>query len=940
MASKVYSRSFAGGEIAPEMLGQITDVRFQTGLRRCRNFVSLPHGPVRNRPGTRFCAEVKDSTKATRLIPFRFSNTQQLVVEMGEGYFRFYNNGALVTYASPLPLYEGPTVIPAAATSGPGNYFDLTNNWVHDATGHDFQTGDRLAILRDAIDVAKFHSTPDLFFWWPWAQVYCYAIRISANNFKLAVTYEDALAGIGVSITAAGSSASSSNIRIARAYAPGERVLFSNDYACREVPFGFVSQGVYTQRDPGSNPSLWLQLDGTHLEAANDYAEGDLFDVRFVQSNDIITLTHPDYPTIELRRESATVWTSSQVSFSPVLFAPQNPNVVATSAGESFRIIGWDSNGVTNTTTATARLQTDDHPGRFLNEGASVVISGITQTGSSQITPGEYIVTNFSFDNNGSPRKGHFDIWSVAHEPLQFNLTSISATVRATPLSVDTINHYRITAVDARGRESQASDEVSVDNNLFVNGSYNTLTWDPVTGADHYRVYKKVNGLYGLAAKVESDTLTWDDDAADIDTGITLPILDTSLTPSNRAGAVCYHQQRRVFAGTNIYPQSVWMTRVGTEADLSYTLPPRDDDALLFAVASTEASRIVHAVSARVLLLLTEAVEYIVRASQDGPLTPGDINVEPHSFVGSATVRPFVANNVVVHVANRGGHVRALQFDVASQTFGSGDLSVRAPHLFDGLTIQDAAFGKAPYPFGWFTSSSGDLLGMSFLPEQEVLGWHAHDTGGGDAFESVCVVSEGDEDIAYVVVNRTVDGSSVRYVERFAPMHRASLAASVFVDSALTFTSVSAGALSVPHLVGREVAILADGVVLANQTVSAGGTITVSASYSTVTVGLPIDARVQTLPLAMQVDGYGQGQKHNVSRVHLRVVDSCTFLAGPTEATAAPPPRSLLSTTPSDAVVPVAVPPSWDAEGSIYVRQTQPLPLTIVGMTFEVTSSG
>ena len=86
-------RSFNGGELSGEMFGQVTDGKVQSGLATCRNFIVLPHGPVTNRPGTTYVRAVKDSTKRTRLIPFSYSTTQTMVIELGVGYFRFHTNG-------------------------------------------------------------------------------------------------------------------------------------------------------------------------------------------------------------------------------------------------------------------------------------------------------------------------------------------------------------------------------------------------------------------------------------------------------------------------------------------------------------------------------------------------------------------------------------------------------------------------------------------------------------------------------------------------------------------------------------------------------------------------------------------------------------------------------------------------------------------------------
>ena len=86
--TRTFNRSFAGGEMSPEMWGRIDDVKFQTGAATVRNFITTPQGPAENRPGFAFVREVKDSTKRTRLIPFTYSTTQTMVIELGAGYIR------------------------------------------------------------------------------------------------------------------------------------------------------------------------------------------------------------------------------------------------------------------------------------------------------------------------------------------------------------------------------------------------------------------------------------------------------------------------------------------------------------------------------------------------------------------------------------------------------------------------------------------------------------------------------------------------------------------------------------------------------------------------------------------------------------------------------------------------------------------------------------
>jgi hypothetical protein len=262
------------------------------------------------------------------------------------------------------------------------------------------------------------------------------------------------------------------------------------------------------------------------------------------------------------------------------------------------------------------------------------------------------------------------------------------------------------------------------------------------------------------------------------------------------------------------------------------------------------------------------------------------------------------------------------------------------------------AFGLAPYPILWAVSTSGQLLGMTYVAEQQVAAWHHHDTTNG-AFESVCVVTEtpagqvSAEDMLYAVVNRTINGVQKRFVERLHTRNFATPADAFFVDCGATYSGAATTAVSgLTWLEGQTVAILADGAVQPRQVV-VGGSITLDNPASKVQVGLPIEADVQTLPVALLAldAAAGIGKPKNVNKVWLRVNRSSGIFAGPafdklievkertTEAYGMPP---ALKT----GQVSVAVTPSWGDDGAVCVRQSDPLPLTIVSLTLDVAAAG
>ena len=321
-------------------------------------------------------------------------------------------------------------------------------------------------------------------------------------------------------------------------------------------------------------------------------------------------------------------------------------------------------------------------------------------------------------------------------------------------------------------------------------------------------------------------------------------------------------------------------------------------------------------------------------------ITPTSISVRPQSYVGSNNVQPVVVNNNLIFASARGGRVRELGFSNQNGGYLTSDLSIRAPHLFDGKEIVDMAFARSPQQVIWTVNDSGQMIGVTYVPDQAVSAWHQHDTDG--LFESVAVVAEGREDALYVVVRRTINGSTKRYVERFASRKFDAQADAFFVDCGLTYSGSPATVITgLSHLEGKTVSILADGAVHPQRVVTSGQ-ITLDQAASKVHVGLQITAEIQTLPLAFETMAFGQGRTKNVNKVWIRVYRSSGIYVGPTtgelveakQRTTEPygSPTSLKSEE-----ISVVVTPTWQDSGQVWVRQSDPLPLTIVSMTMEVS---
>lgn len=502
---------------------------------------------------------------------------------------------------------------------------------------------------------------------------------------------------------------------------------------------------------------------------------------------------------------------------------------------------------------------------------------------------------------------------------------------------------YKVTAVqdsDEGQRESAPSEAASVSCNLWWDNALNRITWSAVAGAARYRVYKSTAGVFGYIGETEGTS--FEDNRVDADDGITPPRYDAMFGEGDYPSAVAYFEQRRCFAGTVKRPQFVWMTRSGTETDMAYHIPVTDDDRIKFKIAAQKVSRLKHLAPLSQLLALSESAIFRLSPANSDVITPESVSAKPQVYQGASEVQPLLIRSNLIYASERGGHVIEMGYNWQQGGFAVNDLCVFAPHLFERARVKDMALALSPHPIIWCAMTDGCLLGLTYMPEQAVSAWHRHDTING-AFESVAVVPEGDEDILYAVVRRTINGATVRFIERMHERLYDGLENCFHVDAGSTYEGEETQTLSgLDYLEGCEVAILADGAVLPREKVK-NGQITLEVPAKKIQVGLPVISEIQTLPLIVNLqDGsFGRGHQKNINRVWMQVYQSSGIFVGPSfddltevkqrldEPYGEPP-------EPLSTEIDVPLPGSWNASGQLVLRQKDPLPLTLVGITCDL----
>jgi len=410
--------------------------------------------------------------------------------------------------------------------------------------------------------------------------------------------------------------------------------------------------------------------------------------------------------------------------------------------------------------------------------------------------------------------------------------------------------------------------------------------------------------------------------------------------------AVTLHEQRLCFGGSIYQPQTVWGSVTGDFEN--YARGTLDTDSFAYTLGATEFNAILWFVSQGRLLIGTTAGEWSMWSGDQGiPITPSQVKVDQQSSYGSKPgVSGMLVNDLVLFVQRQGRKIRELSFSLEKDGYLAPDLTLLSEHVTRGGVVQIAYQGGEETSILWAVTGNGVLIGMTYQRDQNVMAWHRHPIDG--FVESVATIYGAADDELWLVVRRTINGATVRYVERINPAKWTDKADCFFVDCGKTYTfgAATTAITGLAHLSGKTVSILADGCVEPNQVVSGGGTITLANASSKVHVGLPFTTTVKPMRIDRDATlGNSQGLVKQVRNLVIRVIDTLGLKYGDGKAGY----ESLTFRDTDDAMdaspalftgdKEVEFPGEHETEGDIVIKQDQPLPMTLIAITakFKVT---
>lgn len=980
MVVRLSQPSFATGEVSPALYSRVDINKYSTALKTAQNFFIHPSGGASNRAGTHYVATVKDSSKATRVVPFKYSQDEVYIIEFGDYYCRFYMDGSQIDKDSPAAYAGGtPYAVGDFVTDGGIVYY-----CIQAGTGQTPATSPTYWTAQTAYEIVTPYAAADLFELkfaqsadvlyiahqdyppatlsrygdddWRYAEfAYEYGPFMPGNIDKDNELHFILIAAWDSAVT----------------YAVGDLVTHGTGVD-GAVAWKCIQAG--TGKDPDTEAAYWA---GVVYDAGTGYVIGD-----YVRDVGI------GYFCIQ-------AGTGKTPASNPTYWTPEGTYNYTCIAGKSANI------------TSDVAMFDSDHVGALFRINESIEAQSMTEIFTTTRTS----AGSLSLCGASTWRLVTHGTWTgtlTLEKSIDNGVNWIAVRVFASKAD---INHNTYGTIE----ESEGQLR------LNYTDTSGTCTVDlSVDAVDKYCIFEVSNYLTSTSVRV---------------------LLKSSMVVSNNGGVspagwwewaegswsvyrgfpacVSFYQDRLCWASSASEPQTIWMSKTGQYTDYGTSIPLVDTDGIGVNLPSKELNAVNSILGLSNLLAFTSSSEWAV--GLENVITPTSIGIKNQGYNGCSKVPPITIGNKVLYIQPMGTVVRDLGYDIQVDGFAGENISLLADHLFDNKEIVEMAFQQNPDGIVWCVRDDGALLALTYLKEQMVVAWSQHITDGD--FESVACIPGDYVDEVWFVVKR----GNYRYVEYMKerqvstnPRDQFFVDCGVTYDTPLTITGITkanppvvtsaghnldnddhvyisevvgmtevngkwftvankgtdtfelndidtdlpvdgsaytayvsggearlgvSGLSGLDWLANQEVVLLNDGNV-ETQTVTAGGDIVFDNEGCIFQIGLPYTSILESLRINMNMrDGGLLGRFVKIPQVTVYFLNSRGGYVGPDadhldELKPIPPelldePIALYSGEQT-----ITMPSDYQIDGRIYYKQTDPLPVTIAAFVPVVNVGG
>lgn len=952
MSDIVVQASFNSGEWSPALFARVDIAKYRSAAALLSNFFVDYRGGASTRAGTQYIIQARNSADFVRMIPFQAAYNIGYMLEFGQEYVRFIFQGS--------PVLENAFTIVGATQANPCVLTVSSNNynigdWIFiSGVGGMTQLNGRYFIVTN---VTTFTITIEDLFGVP-VNSTGYGAFTSPGSVQRIYTISSPYAASDLELLKF--TQSTTQLIITHpSYAPMVLTLVTaTDWtldaisfgSTAGVPTGVVMSTTLPNIDIYTTPNTLGQSYYSYVVTSIDaHGQESLPGGPCYQG-----------PNVDIRTYGGT----NQIRWNPVqgavaynvyeaevsYFGVQPPGVYYGFVGTTFTTTFNDSN-----------IDQD------FTQGPPQSENPFTGTGVSFVTvtaPGSYTTVPAATASGGSPvNPASFGVQltiqgtpTITAGGSGFKVGDVASFGNNIVLIITGVSSGAVTSVGVSGAGSITSGSVPSNPIAMTSttGNGSGLTVSAAWGVGQVIVDTQGSGYTSAPSVVFS-------------AGAATATATLSPTGAGNPSVPAFFQQRLVLASSLSSPSTFWMSQPGSPFNFNTTNPVQASNAITGTLVANTLSTIKSMVSIPSgLLVFTDKAAWVVTGgfvSQGiaAAVSPETIVAAAQSFIGANDMPPVVSNYDILFVESDGAKVRDLSYNIYFNVFTGTDISITASHLFYGFSLSEWAWAEQPFYELWTVRNDGTMLTLTYLKEQEFIGWSHQTTQG--LFTSVGTITEpsqlsGTIDAVYTVVERVVNGQTLKYIERVAErVFPNGLQDAWCVDAALQYSGPpilnfqGAEHLTGLTVTGLQTDNLGNTTVITPFVMPASGEFTLPAppspatGYTLVTLGLSYTCQLQTMPIDTGEPSI-QGKAKKIPYVDIRVNQTLGLTIG-ADFNSQVPMKDLVQGNVGSMLIGQATQvvnglftgdartflgPTYTIPGQYCIEQTLPYPATILGV--------
>lgn len=819
--------SFTNGEIAPELRRRVDLQKFYSSLAKCENFYILPQGGVSNRTGLLVLGAVKDKTTKVRMIPFQFNTTDSYILEFGDYYCRFWTESGYILVTGTTTPYEIQT--PFSEDDLVNIQYEQIADIMYIAWGGKPKTLTRYSANDWRVENYIWQNGPlklnlDKNTAWLSSETVDDVLTIFLNSFNYTFLSTD----------------------IGRLFAVDIKI---NPFSISELLSTTGLRDNLKTKTFFCGSGLQIKTSGTWDGVVNlEYTENGV---------DWIV-----YKTFVSSAGSANYDFTDDFSDEPLM-------------------LRLNADGLTNPggTSLTVNLTSDSFKFKQFVEVSQFVSTGqvqvILKNGGSWLL--SFFISTYETEDYTFPtltsNTSHIDEVTLVTTGITEDMTTAYLRFNQKTAGVDL--KYSFTNTKYFGAEF-------VDKIItYCNLNFWAFVWKPDVNLSSdlsfilqikedgiwkdymFLPYTYWNGGYSMDFRYDLIIINKNITGARVVPSSTLEggnilvyIFKFTNCKSLKTGSGALSD---LFASqwneTDGYPTTVttyqdrlcWgkgytinASKTGQYNDFEIGTPITDNDAISTDLRGIGVQEINALVGYKGLVAYTPNADFITRGEV---FTPTNFVLQQQNNEGSSNVKPALLGNNIIYALPLGSGLRDFSYIFENDGYGGDRLDLMSNHIFKGKVIKQFAYTKEPNSLLYVLFTDGTLAVLTYMKEQEVLGWSRYVTDG--FIESIASIRSNGYEYLFMVVDRKND----KFVERLAIRDEVSLSECIHLDCSQYIENVTPTAIipNMAYLKDETIDALADGVHYTGLVVDSSNNIVLPVQATKVVVGIPYTPEIDTL---------------------------------------------------------------------------------------------